>query len=105
VTNSKATFCLRQLEMESVWFKNHLYLFIYCGTGVWTKGLELIMQMLYHLSQACSPFFALVIFQIRVLHFCPGLASYHQPITYASCVVGITGSCHHVQLIGWMGSY
>jgi hypothetical protein len=30
-----------------------IYLFIY-GTGIWTQGLELARQVLYHLSQASS---------------------------------------------------
>jgi hypothetical protein len=42
----------RQFKEE--WF---IYVFIYFGgTGVWTEGLVLASQMLYHLSHAHSPF-------------------------------------------------
>jgi hypothetical protein len=45
----------------------------------------------------------LVIFSNKVLCFMPKPASIHDPPIYTSCVAGITGVCHHSQLVCWDG--
>jgi hypothetical protein len=49
------------------------------STGVWTQGLALAMQGLYHFSHSPSPF-CLFIFQIKASDFClvwPGSQSFY----------------------------
>jgi hypothetical protein len=43
--------------MNQVILKRTLLLFIYCGSSVWTQGLTLARQALYHLSHSTSPVF------------------------------------------------
>jgi hypothetical protein len=48
------------------------------GTWFWTQGLRLTRQLIYHLKHAPSHF-CLCYFFNRVLRFCPGPASDHNP--------------------------
>jgi hypothetical protein len=60
------------------------------GTGVWTQGLSLARQVLYHLSLAPNPVSALVIFQVKSHIFAQGLASDFTPLTYNPHVAKMT---------------
>jgi hypothetical protein len=62
-------------------FLGKTWYFLFDGTGVWTEGLALARQKLFHLSQSCC---ALGIFRIGSL-------------------AKDTGLCHHAQLICWDG--
>jgi hypothetical protein len=64
--------------------------------GVWTQGLTLPRQVLYHLSHSMSPVFCARYFQNRVSKtICPGLASNHQdPPDLHFWVVRIIGMSH-----------
>jgi hypothetical protein len=72
------------------------FFFFFCGTGVWTHGLMLAGQVLYHLSHSASP--TVVIFWRRSLaHYLPGLALNHDPPDSTSQVARISGMSHCTQ--------
>jgi hypothetical protein len=58
--------------------------------------LYLLGQMLYHLSQASSPFcFAYFLIEFHVYGW---ISLDHMPLIYAFCIAGMTDSYHHTQL-------
>jgi hypothetical protein len=55
--------------------------FFFCGTGVWTQGLTLARQALYHLIYSVSPFIVMDFFGDRVSQtICQGLVSNCYPL-------------------------
>jgi hypothetical protein len=74
------------------------------STVVGTQGLVLAKQVLYHLCHA-PVFFAFIYFSGMVSCFCLGLASDHNPHTYASCIGGIMDMATISGLFVEMGSH
>jgi hypothetical protein len=71
------------------------YLFIYYGTWVQTQGF-----VLYHLSDACKPFFPLVIFEIGP-PFLPDWSECDPPVVRFLPLLGCQAQHHHIQLFPW----
>jgi hypothetical protein len=69
----------------------------YC---VWTQGLVIAMQVIYHLSYTPSHL-CFSYFWDRVFHFCPGPISDLNPPIYAFCIVEFISLHHHVRLTCW----
>jgi hypothetical protein len=80
-------------------------LFFGSGTGIWTWGLQLAKEVLYHLnpillsSHPHQPFCALAIFQVGAHVFFQG----GPQTSILLPVAGITGVLHHSWLIDWDG--
>jgi hypothetical protein len=74
----------------------HLFFSFFSGTGAWTQGPTF--------SHTSSPFcFRLI--SGRPHNFCWGLASIHNPPTFASHLAGITNMYHHAQLVFEIETY
>jgi hypothetical protein len=88
------------LNASPVILSNHIFadtfLFLsFGGTGVWTQGITLVKQALYHLSHACSLFLLWLFWRWGLTNYLPGLPS--KLLILASQVARIIGS----QLLSW----
>jgi hypothetical protein len=87
----------------SIWTHTHTHLF-FGGTGVWTWGLTLARQTLYHLTQSPA-LFALIIFQIQSQIYVQACL-HNDSLIYASHIAGVTGTYHTANfLLVKMGSH
>jgi hypothetical protein len=85
-------------QINSLWSSYYLF----GGAGVWTQGLMLAREVLYHLSHTFNSF-CFSYFLYRISTFCLGPTSDCDPPTYASQVTRVIITCHHIWPVCWIG--
>jgi hypothetical protein len=73
------------------------FVLVFSGPGVWTQGLTYLLSKQSTTWPTPQALFCFSYSSDRVLHFCLGSASYHNP-TYVS-TSRITGTHHHILLV------
>jgi hypothetical protein len=71
-----------------------LYLFFFCGTGIWTQGFTLAKQVLHHLNLISSPFCSVYLEMEVSWTICPGWPHIVNLPISASQEARITGMSH-----------